>query len=81
MKKEEIPADYPCVLDMRDHEDKKVSENYYLDFSRTSCMDIRNVDNLHIYGVTLKVKKPDGRPIYLLEGCGEGKWEITVKNN
>lgn len=76
VKQEEIPADYPCVLDMKQHEDKKVSENYYPDFSRTACMDIRNVDNLHISGVTFKVKQPDERPIYLMEGCGDGKWEI-----
>ena len=37
VKKEKIPVDSPCVLDM---------------------------------------KQPDERPIYLIEGCGDGKWEI-----
>ncbi len=69
VRSSEIPEEYPEVLDRIRSPDGPCSENYWPDWSRTSLMDIRNVDGLTLEDVRLQVRKEDGRPRVLLSGC------------
>lgn len=75
---EELPMDYPKVLDMRKHQGEVTSENYYPTWSRTGFMDIRNVSGLVLDGLYFKALSLDTRPPYLIEGCKVYKKEITL---
>ncbi len=77
-KRAEIPADYPPVVDLRKHPGRTTSENYYPDWSRVSCLDIRNVDSLILDNLILKLLHPDERPPVLIEGCRVLKENIYV---
>lgn len=78
VRKEEIPEEYPAVLDRKEDAKGDSSENYYPDWSRTACMDIRNVRNLYLSGVALHIANKDERPPYLLEGCECIREDIVV---
>lgn len=78
VKSEDIPKKYPVVIDRRKDAEGETSENYYPDWSRTACMDIRNVENLYLSGVLLHIENSDERPPYLLEGCKCIRKEIFV---
>lgn len=75
VKLADIPAEYPEVLDRRIC-DKLGSENYYPDWSRTAFADIRNVDGLFLSNIRFRLKNPDERPLYLLEGCRDVEGKI-----
>ena len=79
VKKEEIPDTWPTVADCRIESEAGRSSNYYPDWSRASCMDLRNIKNLLLSQVSLGVKEPDERPVYLIENCSLAKEaEITA---
>lgn len=79
VKKNEIPDEYPEVLDHLQHpKAENTSENYYPDWSRTTFMDIRNVKQLMLEGINLKCLNPDERESYLLDGCEIIKRDILV---
>ncbi|MCR2806308.1 glycoside hydrolase family 28 protein [Paenibacillus soyae] len=69
VNKEDIPAHYPKVWDMRLEHPEEVSENYYPTWSRTTFMDIRGVDRLELEGVRLRALNEDTRESYLIENC------------
>jgi len=75
----QIPTDYPKVLDMRFPQTEKTAENYYPDWSRTAFMDIRNTRNLVVDNVYFILQNPDERPHYVIENCDCIKKEITVE--
>jgi len=76
VKKEDIPSEYPKVWDMRYEHPKEVSENYYPTWSRTTFMDIRNVDRLILDGVKFHAIHEDTRASYLIENCSTLKLDI-----
>jgi hypothetical protein len=78
VKKEEIPPEYPKVWDMRYDHPEKVSENYYPTWSRTTFMDVRNVNGLTLDGVKFHAVKEDTRDSYIIENCKTTKEDITV---
>ncbi|WP_249898784.1 glycosyl hydrolase family 28 protein [Paenibacillus sp. PK3_47] len=67
--KEDIPAGYPKVWDMRLDHPEQVSENYYPDWSRARFMDIRNVERLVVEGVRFHSLREDTRESYIIENC------------
>jgi hypothetical protein len=77
VKKEDIPADYPKVWDMRYNHPDKVSENYYPNWSRTTFMDVRNVELLTLDGLKFHAMKEDTRDSYIIENCKTCKEDIT----
>ncbi len=79
VKQAEIPAEYPQVLDLKKHPGSVTSENYYPDWSRAACMDIRNVDSLILDNICLKLINPDERPPFIIDNCDVLKQNIFVK--
>lgn len=79
VQKKEIPIEYPVVVDQKKDVNGESSENYYPDWSRTACMDIRNVKNLYLSGVMLYIENKDERPAYLIEKCKCIRQEIFVE--
>lgn len=69
VKREEIPAEYPKVLDKRLFPEEVVSENYYPDWSRAAFMDLRHVKGLSLEGIRMSAIEPDEREDIILEGC------------
>ncbi|MDO4293007.1 MAG: glycosyl hydrolase family 28 protein [Eubacteriales bacterium] len=69
----EIPERYPEVVDQTKVSEADctagVSENYWPDWSRTACMDIRHVDGLCLEQVHCSCRNADQRPMVLVEGC------------
>lgn len=63
----DIPEYYPAVSDQREHPGEKTVSNYYPDWSRTSHMDIRNVEGLQIQNVILEGICADERPAFMLD--------------
>jgi hypothetical protein len=78
VKLQDIPPNYPKVVDLRVYPGAKSSENYWPDWSRTAFMDIRNVKGLRLSGISLKSLLPDERPPVLLEGCEEVKTAVKI---
>ncbi|WP_217591736.1 glycoside hydrolase family 28 protein [Cohnella sp. GbtcB17] len=78
VKKEDIPAEYPKVWDMRFDHPPKVSENYYPTWSRTTFMDVRNVERLALEGLKFHALQEDTRAPYIIENCGIHKEDIIV---
>ncbi|WP_201002243.1 glycoside hydrolase family 28 protein [Paenibacillus glycanilyticus] len=76
VKKEDIPAEYPKVYDMRGDHSEKVSENYYPTWSRTTFMDVRNVERLSLDGLRFQALREDTRESYRIENCTMIKEEI-----
>ena len=76
VKKEEIPSEYPEVLDRRLYPKKTSSENYYPDWSRAAFMDIRNVDGLILSEVVFSSEEADEREPYFVENCRIYRQEI-----
>lgn len=77
VKREDIPAEYPIVWDMRYDHPEKVSENYYPTWSRSTFMDVRNVDRLTLDGLKFRAMYEDTRVSYIIENCNILKEEIT----
>ena len=76
VRKEEIPAEYPEVLDRLEHLEEVSSENYYPDWSRTVFLDCRNVKNLVLEDLMLHKKYPDERDSVLVEHCSVLKQNV-----
>ncbi len=76
VKTSDLPKEeYPPVLDLRKTPGAPCSENYWPDWSRAACMDIRNVRGLLMESVRLSLHFPDERPLCLIEGCEPAKTE------
>ncbi|MEK5446037.1 glycoside hydrolase family 28 protein [Paenibacillus sp. FSL R7-0331] len=71
-----IPAAYPQVHDMRLEHPEAVAENYYPDWSRTTFMDIRNVERLTVDGIRFHALREDTRESYIIEGSNTLKLDI-----
>lgn len=69
VKKEEIPEEYPKVWNKRYDHPEQVSENYYPTWSRTTFMDVRNVEWLTLDGMKFHAMKEDTRESYIIENC------------
>lgn len=69
VKKEEIPENYPVVLDRRYSDDEFCSGNYYPNWSRTAFMDIRNVKDLTLYNIRMRANEKDERIPVIIEKC------------
>ncbi len=76
VRSEDIPAVYPQVEDLRQDSSDLTSENYYPDWSRTTFMDIRNVQRLMLDDVRLETVYPDTRESYKIENCSVWKTDI-----
>ena len=82
IKADEIPEEYPEVLDCRIEKDKRGSGNYYPDWSRTGFMDIRNVDDIQIENIRLSSIACDERTPVIIENCNEiTQNNIIIKNH
>lgn len=79
VKREDIPENYPEVLDRLLYPDAECSENYYPVWSRAACMDIRNVQELCLANVQLSTVEPDEREMFYVEGCGVLRQEISIR--
>ena len=75
---DDIPADYPAVVDRCLPHEGPVSENYFPDWSRTAFADIRNVKDLFLDNIQLYLIRPDERPPVLTNGC-TGKFVNKVR--
>ncbi|MDR1786848.1 MAG: hypothetical protein LBR16_00120 [Treponema sp.] len=69
VKAAEIPQAYPQVLDARLPHEGRLAENYWPDWSRAACMDIRNVRGLRMEHLQFRTLLPDERPLSIIEGC------------
>lgn len=69
VKKEEIPKEYPVVLDRLKEPEGISSENYYPDFSRAVFLDCRNVRHLTLENLLLHKLCPDERDSVIVEEC------------
>ncbi|MFD2328040.1 hypothetical protein ACFSR7_02190 [Cohnella sp. GCM10020058] len=78
VRKEDIPAEYPKVWDMRFDHPLKVSENYDPTWSRTTFMDVRNVERLSLQGLKFHALQEDTRAPYIIENCVIHKEDIIV---
>lgn len=65
----DLPRDYPLVLDRLADPASPSSGNYWPDWSRTACADLRGIHRLTLRGLDLAVLHPDERPIMLTEHC------------
>lgn len=77
VKKGDIPDAYPKVWDLRHDHPEQVSENYYPTWSRTTFMDIRNVERLTLDGLKFHAITEDTRDSYIIENCVTLKQDIT----
>lgn len=69
VKRSDIPAEYPRLVDKLAEPGVKSSENYWPDWSRAAFMDLRNVRGLDMTRIRLHAIRPDERPAVLLDGC------------
>lgn len=72
------PEDYPEVVDALVDQREHVSSNYYPNWSRTTFLDVRNVEGLRLESITLQAHRPDSRPPYILEDCTTIHDDVTV---
>lgn len=79
VRKEDIPKEYPKVLDQLLYPGQKTSENYYPTWSRAAFMDIRNVKGLYLSNVQLSAMEQDEREAYFIEGSQILKQDIWVE--
>ncbi|GAA2978559.1 hypothetical protein JOD63_003065 [Microbacterium terrae] len=70
--------DYPVVVDALEQSTEGKSSNYYPTWSRTTFLDIRNVEQLRLEAIVLEAQNPDARPPYAIEGCTVLNQDITV---
>lgn len=69
VKEEDIPKEYPTVVDGKKCSTEGCSSNYYPDWSRAVFLDIRNVSRLILEDIVLTEKYEDERQKVILEGC------------
>lgn len=65
----ELPEEYPPVRDKLVELDLPSSGNYWPDWSRAACADLRGVCSLTLRGVSFTTLCPDQRPNVILENC------------
>ncbi|THF82651.1 glycoside hydrolase family 28 protein [Cohnella fermenti] len=75
--REDIPEHYPKVRDRRLEHPEQTADNYYPTWSRTTFMDIRNVDRLVLDGLRFRALREDTRDSYIVENCRVVKEEVT----
>lgn len=80
VKRSDIPADYPEVVDKLTNSRQETSENYYPDWSRTAFADIRNVDGLVLENVVCHAVRPDERTPLLTEGCRNVTGTVQIRD-
>ena len=80
VKSGDIPDSYPDVLDQKLHPGKLSSDNYYPNWSRTTFMDIRNVNRLYLSNIQFSCFNDDEREKYLIEKSSVQKEEIYLIN-
>lgn len=80
VKRSDIPADYPEVVDKLTDSRQETSENYYPDWSRTAFADIRNVDGLVLENVVCHAVQPDERTPLLTEGCRNVTGTVQIRD-
>lgn len=78
VRREEIPAEYPPVLDQLLYPGEVTSENYYPDWSRAAYMDIRNVYDLILDNICFNSTEPDEREAYFIENSQVIRQDIRV---
>lgn len=81
VKKTEIPAEYPPVIDRLEDGESPSAENYYPDWSRAVFLDCRNVRNLLLDDLILRKRYPDERDGVIIEGCETLKCGIYESGN
>lgn len=81
VKSDDIPKEYPEVLDMRHHSQIRCSGNYYPDWSRTAFMDIRNVKDLTLYNIMITAAEKDERTPVIIEKSEIVRNEYVQINN
>lgn len=69
VKKNQIPSDYPPVVDRKRKPMVKSAENYYPDWSRATYLDMRNVEALSIRNTVFMSLEKDEREAVLIEDC------------
>ncbi|MOA65905.1 hypothetical protein D3C78_1924610 [compost metagenome] len=62
---------------MRLEHTEAAAENYYPDWSRTTFMDIRNVERLTVDGIRFHALREDTRESYIIEGSNTLKLDIV----
>ncbi|MFE5409459.1 glycoside hydrolase family 28 protein [Microbacterium sp. NPDC056569] len=70
--------EYPEVVDALERCTEGTSSNYYPTWSRTTFLDVRNVDQLRLDAIVLEAQHPDARPPYVIEGCTVLNEDVTV---
>jgi len=73
-------TEYPIVRDARKRERTERVSCYEPRWSRTSGVDIRNVDDLTIENFSLHFIHQDERPEYIIESCKKLKCSINIKH-
>ncbi|MDE7212460.1 MAG: right-handed parallel beta-helix repeat-containing protein, partial [Lachnospiraceae bacterium] len=77
VKREEIPQEYPEVLDRLENPNEISSENYYPDWSRAVFLDCRNVRNLVLDNWMIHKNHDDERESIIVENCSVIKQDIS----
>jgi hypothetical protein len=70
--------EYPEVVDALVQSADGASSNYHPTWSRTTFLDVRNVEHLRLEAITLEAQRPDARPAVLLDGCTILSDDVTV---
>ncbi|MGN7979225.1 glycoside hydrolase family 28 protein [Microbacterium sp. 22195] len=70
--------EYPEVVDGLRGSTVGASSNYYPTWSRTTFLDVRNVEQLRLDAILLESQHPDSRPPYRVEGCTILAEDVTV---
>lgn len=71
----ELPKEYPPVRDKLAEPDLPSSGNYWPDWSRAACADLRGVCDLMLRGLSFTTLRPDQRPVIVIENCVMSKQE------
>ena len=78
---EDIPKEYPKVLDQQLYGGRETSENYYPNWSRTAFMDVRNVNGLYLSDVQFTSMEKDEREAYIIENSRVLRQDIFVEED
>lgn len=73
----ELPEGYPPVRDKLVEPDLPSSGNYWPDWSRAACVDLRNIKGLAMRDMAFSTLRPDQRPGIIVEGCEMKQQEGT----
>lgn len=73
----ELPGEYPPVRDKLLEPDLPASGNYWPDWSRAACADLRNIRGLTLQGLQFTTLQWDERPIIITEHCIRSEEETS----